>query len=37
MFCEKYQPQKAIRTSLSQYRTEEWMINVPLYVIGDFL
>ncbi|MCL2074721.1 MAG: ATP-binding protein [Marinilabiliaceae bacterium] len=36
MFCEKYQPQKAIRTSLSQYRTEEWMINVPLYAIGDF-
>jgi len=35
-FCEKYKPQTAIRTSLSNYRKEEWMINVPLYIIGDY-
>lgn len=33
LFCEKYKPEKAIRTSLSGYREEEWMTNIPLYAI----
>ncbi|MDR3340208.1 MAG: hypothetical protein LBT25_09000 [Candidatus Symbiothrix sp.] len=33
LFCEKYKPNKAIRTSLSNYKEEEWMTNVPLYAI----
>lgn len=33
-FCEKYRPGTAIRTSLSDYREESWMINLPLYAIG---
>jgi Holliday junction resolvase-like predicted endonuclease len=36
-FCEKYQPQTTIRTSLSDYRQENWMTNVPLYLIGSYL
>ncbi|GHT76112.1 ATPase [Bacteroidia bacterium] len=36
-FCEKYNPQTAIRTSLSDFRQESWMTNVPLYIIGDYL
>ncbi|MCL2327593.1 MAG: ATP-binding protein [Bacteroidetes bacterium] len=36
LFCEKYQPKTAIRTSLSNYRQEEWMTNVPLYIIGNY-
>ena len=36
LFCEKYKPQTAIRTSLSNYRKEEWMTNVPLYIIGNY-
>jgi predicted AAA+ superfamily ATPase len=36
-FCEKYQPQTAIRTSLSDFRQESWMTNVPLYIIGNYL
>jgi predicted AAA+ superfamily ATPase len=36
-FCEKYKPQKAIRTSLSNYRQESWMTNVPLYILSDYL
>jgi len=36
LFCEKYHPQTAIRTSLSNYRKEDWMINVPLYIIGIY-
>ena len=33
LFCEKYRPTKAIRTSLSDYREEPWMTNIPLYAI----
>ncbi|MDR1763720.1 MAG: ATP-binding protein [Dysgonamonadaceae bacterium] len=36
MFCQKYSPQNAIRTSLSDYQKESWMTNVPLYIIGDY-
>jgi len=33
-FCEKYKPAKAFRTSLADFKQEEWMINVPLYAIN---
>jgi predicted AAA+ superfamily ATPase len=33
LFCEKYKPSKAVRTSLSDYKEESWMENVPLYAI----
>jgi len=33
VYCEKFQPVLAVRTSLSDYRTESWMVNVPLYAI----
>ena len=36
LFCEKFHPETAIRTSLSNYHRESWMINVPLYVIGAY-
>jgi len=36
LFCEKFQPKTAIRTSLSNYRKESWMTNVPLYIIGNY-
>ena len=36
LFCEKFQPQTAIRTSLLNYSKESWMINVPLYIIGAY-
>ena len=32
-FCEKYNPKYAIRTSMSDYREQEWMTNIPLYNI----
>lgn len=34
-FVEKYQTERNIRTSTSNYRKEEWLINVPLYMIGN--
>jgi len=36
LFCEKYKSKTAIRTSLASYRQEEWMTNVPLYIIGNY-
>jgi predicted AAA+ superfamily ATPase len=32
-FAKKFAPHLAVRTSLSDYREEEWMINVPLYAV----
>lgn len=32
-FCEKYHPAYAVRTSMSDYREQEWMTNIPLYNI----
>jgi len=37
LFCEKFQPQTAIRTSLTNYHKESWMTNVPLYIVGNYL
>ena len=36
LYCQKYQPKYAVRTSLSDYRQEEWMCHVPLYAIGNY-
>jgi len=35
-FCQKYNPETAIRTSLSDYKKESWLTNVPLYAIGSY-
>lgn len=34
-FYEKYKPEIAVRTSMADFREQEWMINVPLYCIGE--
>ena len=36
-FCAKYHPASAVRTSMSDYREEEWMINVPLLAVSEYL
>lgn len=36
-YVHKYQPHKAIRTSMSNYREEEWLTNWPLYGISEIL
>jgi len=36
IFCEKYQSKNAVRTSLSDYKQENWLTNVPLYLIGNY-
>lgn len=34
-YCRKYNPKTALRTSMSDYRKEEWLTNMPLYAIGE--
>jgi hypothetical protein len=34
VFVDKYKPNTAIRTSMSRYRTQDWMTNIPLYGIA---
>jgi predicted AAA+ superfamily ATPase len=38
VYSEKYKPTVSLRTSMKDYRRENWLINIPLYAIGiDFL
>ena len=34
-FVQKYNTPVNIRTSMSNYRKEEWLINIPLYSVGN--
>jgi uncharacterized protein len=34
VFVEKYQPNTAIRTSMSHFREQDWLTNVPLYGVS---
>lgn len=36
-YCSKYNPVEAIRTSMSNYRVDEWMKNIPLYILAEYL
>ena len=33
LFCGKYHPKLAVRTSMLPYHKEDWMTNIPLYGI----
>jgi len=35
-YCEKFNPKTAIRTSMTDYKQEEWLLNLPLWAV-DFL
>lgn len=35
-FHQKYNPEISIRTSLSDYRKEDWLVNLPLYACLNF-
>ena len=34
-FVQKYDTKINVRTSMSNYRKEDWLINIPLYCIGN--
>ena len=33
LFSGKYNPKYAVRTSMSNYRKEEWLVNIPLWAV----
>lgn len=35
MYCERFKPELAVRTSMSDFRKEGWMTNLPLYAAGE--
>lgn len=37
VYVEKYTPRIAIRTSMSKYRQEDWLTNVPLYGVSTIV
>lgn len=36
LFCQRYQPQSALRSSMSDFRKESWLTNLPLYAILEW-
>lgn len=34
VYCEKFQPECAVRTSMSKYREQDWMTNIPLWAVS---
>lgn len=35
MYCKKYEPEYAVRSSMSDYREQDWMTNLPLYAVSN--
>ena len=35
--CKKYELSDAVRSSMADYREQEWMVNVPLYMLRTYL
>ena len=34
-YQEKFSPEISVRTSMADYKKEEWLVNLPLYVIDQ--
>lgn len=34
-FVQRYNTKINVRTSMSNYRREDWLVNIPLYMIGN--
>ena len=35
-YVSKFNPKIAVRTSMSDYREEDWLVNVPLYMVSNY-
>lgn len=35
MYREKFSPEVSVRTSMSDYKKEDWLLNLPLYAIDQ--
>lgn len=36
-YREKFSPEISVRTSMADFKKEDWLINIPLYAIEHFL
>ncbi len=36
-YCEKFTPAVAVRTSMADYKKEDWLVNLPLYALNEIL
>ncbi len=36
-YREKFSPRLSLRTSMSDYKREDWILNIPLYMISELL
>ena len=36
VYCEKFKPEMAIRTSMSDYKEQDWLTNMPLWTVSQF-
>ena len=34
VYCDKYKPAEAVRLSMSDYREQDWLINIPLWTVS---
>lgn len=34
-YHEKYKPDISVRTSMADYKQEEWLVNLPLYALEE--
>ena len=37
VYVGKFQPEYAVRTSMSPYRRQDWLVNIPLWGVGQLL
>lgn len=37
VFVDTFKPGQAFRTSMSDYREQEWLVNIPLYAISELV
>ncbi len=35
VFLEKFNPVVSVRTSMSDFRAQDWLVNLPLYAISE--
>ena len=36
-YQEKFSPEVSVRTSMADYKKEEWLVNLPLYAIDQII
>lgn len=35
VYYDKFKPKRSIRTSMADYKEEDWLLNLPLYAVGN--